>query len=62
MTGSFCLPTGIIADVIVREIRQLFKVTRPSIFVGTPSIFESLIPKQLDIYCKCITTHGSHID
>ena len=29
-----------------------YKVTRPSIFVGTPSILESLIPKQIDLYCK----------
>ena len=37
-----------------------FKVARPSIFVGTPSIFESLILKQTDLYRKihhntCIT-------
>ena len=36
------------------------KVSRPSIFVATPSIFESLILKQIDLHCKthyntCIT-------
>ena len=36
------------------------KVARPSIFIGTPSIFESLILKQIDLYCKTIMTHGLH--
>ena len=39
-----------------------FKVARPSIFIGTPSIFESLILKQIDLYCKTIMTHGLHLD
>ena len=30
------------------------KVARPSIFIGTPSIFESLILKQIYLYCKTI--------
>ena len=38
-----------------------FKVARPSIFIGTPSIFESLILKQIDLYCKIIMTHGLHL-
>ena len=39
-----------------------FKVARPSIFIGTPSIFESLILKQIDLYCKTIMTHELHLD
>ena len=41
-----------------------FKVARPRIFVGTPSIFEliSYILKQIDLYCKNIVTHVLHID
>ena len=38
------------------------KVSRLSIFIGTPSIFESLILKQIDLYCKTIMTHGLHLD
>ena len=30
------------------------KVARPSIFIGTPSIFESLTLKQIYLYCKTI--------
>ena len=30
------------------------KVDRPSIFEGTPSIFESLRLKQIDLFCKNI--------
>ena len=33
------------------------KVARPSIFVGTPSIFESLRRKQISLSCKFIITH-----
>ena len=39
----------------------LIKVARVSIFIGTPSIFESLILKQIDLYCKTIMTHGLHL-
>ena len=39
-----------------------FKVARPSIFIGTPFIFESLILKQINLYCKKIMTHGLHLD
>ena len=40
-----------------------FKVARPSIFIGTPSmIFESLIFKQMDLYCKTIMTCELHLD
>ena len=35
-------------------------MARPSISVGTSSIFEPLVPKQLD--CISITTHGLDID
>ena len=30
-------------------------MARPSVFVGTPSIFESLRLKQIYLYCKTIT-------
>ena len=46
----------------VRSSYFPFKVARPSIFVGTPSFFESLILKQIDRYCKNIITHVLHID
>ena len=36
-------------------------VARPSIFVGTLSIFESLMLKQIDLYCKNIITHEIHL-
>ena len=39
-----------------------FKVARPSIIVGTPSIFESLRLKQIYLYCKTIITHVLQID
>ena len=38
------------------------KVARPSIFVGTPSTFESLILKQIYLHCKTIITYLLHID
>ena len=38
------------------------KVARPSIFVATPSIFESLILQQIDPFFKSIITHALHID
>ena len=38
------------------------KVARPSIFVGTPSTFESLILKQIYLHCKTIITRILHID
>ena len=44
------------------QIDILFKVARPSIFVGTPSIFQSLILKKFDLCCKKITTDLLHID
>ena len=31
------------------------KVARPCIFVGTPSTFESLRPRQIDLYRKNIS-------
>ena len=37
-------------------------MARPSIFVGTPSIFESLILKQIDLHCKNIITYVLHIE
>ena len=36
------------------------KVARPSIFVGTPSIFESLRLRQIDLYRKNIIAHVLH--
>ena len=38
------------------------KVAPPSIFVGTPSTFESLILKQIYLHCKTIITYLLHID
>ena len=38
------------------------KVAGPSDFVSTPSIFESLILKQIVLYCKNIITHLLHVD
>ena len=32
-------------------------MARPSIFVATPSIFESLILKQIDLYCNTGSSH-----
>ena len=40
----------------------VLKVARPSIFMGKPSIFETLILKQIDLYCKTIMTHGLYLD
>ena len=37
-------------------ISDAFMVARLSILIGTPSIFESLILKQIDLYCKTIDT------
>ena len=37
-------------------------VAELSIFVDTPSIFESLILKQFDLYFKIIITHVLPID
>ena len=37
-------------------------MAQPSIFVGTPSIFESLRLKRIDLYCKNIITRVLHID
>ena len=42
---------------IVTGCKTLNKVARPSIFIGTPSIF-----KQTDLYCKTIMTYGLHFD
>ena len=39
-----------------------FEVARPSIFVDTPSIFESLILKQIDLYCENMIPHVLHIN
>ena len=38
-----------------------FKVARSSIFVGTPSIFESLTLKQICFYWKIIITNVLHV-
>ena len=46
----------------MKNCELLLKVARPSISVGTPSIFESLRLKQIYIYCKTIITHVLHID
>ena len=43
-------------------IYLLVKVARPIVCVGTPSIFESLILKEIDLYCKNFITHVIHID
>ena len=44
-------------------ILAALKVARPSILVRTPSIFKSLILKQIDLYCKHMITHVLlHID
>ena len=40
------------------ERKENIKVARPSIFVDTPSIFESLTLKQIDFFCKNIITHA----
>ena len=40
--------------------KQTYKVARPRIFVGTPSIFESLRLKLIYLYCKTIVTHVLH--
>ena len=45
----------------VFKFYYLFKVDRPSIFVGTPSIFESLILIKLIFTVKPIITHVLHI-
>ena len=37
-----------------------FKVARPSIFAAGPSIFESLILRQIDIHGKTIITRVFH--
>ena len=37
-----------------------FKMARPSIFKDTPSIFESLIPNQIYLFCKTILIHELH--
>ena len=34
------------------DLSFLIKVAQPSIFIRTPSIFESLILKQIDLNCK----------
>ena len=39
------------------ERKENIKVARPSSFVGTPSIFEFLTLKQIDLFCKNIITH-----
>ena len=38
------------------------KVALPSIFVATPSIFESLILQQISLCFKSVITHALHID
>ena len=53
----FCCALGLFGCYFrVNQLSQV-KVVRPSIFVGTPSVFESLILKQIDFYCKNIITH-----
>ena len=42
--------------------RELIKMARPITFVGTLSIFESLVFNQIDLYFKNIITHVLHID
>ena len=37
-------------------------MARPITFVGTLSIFESLVFNQIDLYFKNIITHVLHID
>ena len=57
-------------DVFLNELLQVLaeqtltyslKLARPSIFVGTLSISESLRLKQICLYCKTIITHVLHI-
>ena len=45
-----------------KEIFPWMKVARPSIFVDTPSIFESLLLEQVDLYWKNIITHVLYMD
>ena len=42
--------------------KVFFKVARPSIFKGTPSIFESILLKQIDLYRNKIMIHGKHLE
>ena len=44
------------------DLSFLINVAQPSIFIRTPSTFESLILKQIDLYCETIMTYGLHID
>ena len=44
------------------EVDLVIKVARPSILIGTPFKFESLILKQINLYCKVIVTRGLHLD
>ena len=37
--------------------RKILRWLDPLFFVGTPSIFESLTLKQIDLFCKNIITH-----
>ena len=54
------LPNGNMVNYIPRF---LSKVARPSIFVSTPSTFESLRrSKQIYLYCKTIITHVLQMD
>ena len=62
MFGPQCIDFRLIVTPIDGILQNQFKVARPSIFVGTPSIFESLILKEIDLYCKSIITHVLHID
>ena len=41
---------------IIKLLCLSLKVARPSILIGTPSIFESFILKQIDLYGKTIKT------
>ena len=42
--------------------REVFEEARPITFVGTLSIFESLIFNQIYLYCKDIIKHVLQID
>ena len=58
MFGPQCIDFRLIVTPIDGILQTQFKVARPSIFVGTPSIFEFLILKQTDLYYLYCKTHS----
>ena len=49
-------------NVFIQRHKPFVKVARPSIFIRTPSIFEYLMLKQIDLYCRTIMTYGLQLD